>query len=460
MGVKIVSRAKGPVVVGMSPDSTPQRGQVCFTDVEMIFERPGGVAFSSNRGLYLNNVYVKNAAKVARHPDGAELAGNPNGWVRVGEYAHGPRLPIFSGRYQLVPAVYIDGVRRTEDWVAGVERGQPPPATLQWRHLWDADHPNWQSPGAVNVKAAPYFAKGDGKTDDTEAIQRAVDGNGIVLLPKGRYRLTKTLRLRPETKLVGVGQHLSLLMVIGPSDGLRGCRAPACRRSRPRRAAARCSIRSGIFVAKEAPGAYALDWRCGPQSVLRTVTFQFSAAVPGVKPPVRNTPLVKVSGAGRWYNFYAEFSSDLGPGYRHLLVENTAGPLAFYQCNAEHARGEANMEIRNARHVSIYGLKGEGNFRDSVGARFRPRAGVRLRRQRGGVREDVAVSLRAHAEFPGGQCGGPAAAAGQGIGRLLGRPRRGSYAVEHDRGRRDAHRAARPARALPARESGAIMAVL
>jgi hypothetical protein len=44
------------------------------------------------------------------------------------------------------------------------------------------------------------------------------------------------------------------------------------------------------------------------------------------------------------------------------MVDGTSQPLSIYQCNPEHARGAANMEIRNARYVTIYGLKGEGNY--------------------------------------------------------------------------------------------------
>ena len=43
----------------------------------------------------------------------------------------------------------------------------------------------------VNVKEEPYNAKGDGKEDDTEAIQRALndhpDGDYIIYLPHGIY---------------------------------------------------------------------------------------------------------------------------------------------------------------------------------------------------------------------------------------------------------------------------------
>ena len=51
--------------------------------------------------------------------------------------------------------------------------------------------------GVVNVKDAPYNAKGDGVTDDTTAIQKALskyaNGNKIIYLPKGTYLVSDKL---------------------------------------------------------------------------------------------------------------------------------------------------------------------------------------------------------------------------------------------------------------------------
>ncbi|MDB4947003.1 MAG: S-layer protein [Labilithrix sp.] len=72
----------------------------------------------------------------------------------------------------------------------------------------------------LDVRAAPYGAKGDGKTDDTAAFQRALDAassfpatggyrpttpghGGLVFAPAGEYLIAGTLRIPPYVSLVG-----------------------------------------------------------------------------------------------------------------------------------------------------------------------------------------------------------------------------------------------------------------
>ncbi|HCY41919.1 MAG TPA: gluconolaconase [Prolixibacteraceae bacterium] len=54
----------------------------------------------------------------------------------------------------------------------------------------------------VNIKE--LGAKGDGETDDTQVFQDAISKYEAIYVPQGWYRLTKTLKMKPGTKLIGL----------------------------------------------------------------------------------------------------------------------------------------------------------------------------------------------------------------------------------------------------------------
>lgn len=362
VGLKIVSRAKGPLIKGISKGGGA-RGQICITDGRIEFEKTGGIAISAVRSLYLNNVYIKGASKAVANPDKSIVAGNENGWMRILEYAHGGK-EYRRKIYKYKAPVYIDG-KRKDHGIAKTRMKEMPPANLQSRHLWEKNFPDWESDGVANAKAPPYNAKGDGHTDDSEALQHAVLENEIVFLPKGYYCVTKPIRLRPDTKLIGAGRHLSIIMVRNDFNSAKGPE-PLLQTGNDKNAETVLAS-FGIYVPHTVKNAYALKWECGGDSLLRAVNFMTGPPLQGYgrpgKPEQKNYPLVLVTGngGGRWFNFFQESYRGHGPKYRHLEINAIKGPFAIYQCNPEHARGEANMEIRRSKNISIYGLKSEGN---------------------------------------------------------------------------------------------------
>lgn len=72
---------------------------------------------------------------------------------------------------------------------------------------------------AVNVKAAPYNAKGDGVTDDTAAIQAALDSGKPVFIPAGTYRHTGLTVTNPVV-ITGAGRRATTLRVSGINSNL------------------------------------------------------------------------------------------------------------------------------------------------------------------------------------------------------------------------------------------------
>src|SRR6185312_1413534 len=69
-------------------------------------------------------------------------------------------------------------------------------------------------PAAITVKAVA-----DGKADDTAAIQSAIDAaaksgaGGIVWLPAGRYRISRSLLIPPAVRVFGVGATRPVLVL-------------------------------------------------------------------------------------------------------------------------------------------------------------------------------------------------------------------------------------------------------
>lgn len=57
--------------------------------------------------------------------------------------------------------------------------------------------------GIVNVK--DWGAKGDGTTDDTTAIQAALNNRGLVYFPEGTYKISSAVKLRSNTIIEGNG---------------------------------------------------------------------------------------------------------------------------------------------------------------------------------------------------------------------------------------------------------------
>jgi len=84
--------------------------------------------------------------------------------------------------------------------------------------------PPSQPDASAEQTVRDFGAAGDGKADDTSAIQKAVDaGIGLVRFPPGKYRLTRTIEIDLDT--VGytaiAGDSAAQLIMAGPGPALR-----------------------------------------------------------------------------------------------------------------------------------------------------------------------------------------------------------------------------------------------
>lgn len=63
------------------------------------------------------------------------------------------------------------------------------------------------------VSVATYGARGDGATDDTEALQKAIDSEDILYFPQGIYKITDTLKLKKDTTLYGISPITTQIVI-------------------------------------------------------------------------------------------------------------------------------------------------------------------------------------------------------------------------------------------------------
>jgi sugar lactone lactonase YvrE len=101
-------------------------------------------------------------------------------------------------------------------------KGAKPGPKFDQRSLAIRDLPTHE--GWANVRA--LGAKGDGVTDDTEAIRHAIHDHRTIFFPAGRYLVSDTITLRPDTVLIGLHPSTTQLLLAENTAGFVGPGAP------------------------------------------------------------------------------------------------------------------------------------------------------------------------------------------------------------------------------------------
>jgi sugar lactone lactonase YvrE len=115
-------------------------------------------------------------------------------------------------------------------------------------------------------------AKGDGISDDTAAIQKAIDTQKTIYVPMGRYVVSDTLHLRPDTVLIGLHPSASQFDLLDRTPAFQGPGAPKALLEAP---AGGHTIVSGIGLSTGGinPRAVGALWMAGPDSLMDDVRF-------------------------------------------------------------------------------------------------------------------------------------------------------------------------------------------
>jgi hypothetical protein len=200
------------------------------------------------------------------------------------------------------------------------------------------------SPEWVNVHA--LGVKGDGMSDDTAALQRAINTHRVLYLPGGHYVVQDTLTLKPDTVLIGLHPTLTQIDLLDETLGYQGVGAPKAVLLAPQGGE---NILSGIgvFAGGINPRAVAVLWKAGERSLINDVRFLGGHGSGGN--PYNNNHTADSDLRKRWDGQYPSlWVADGGGGtfaniwtpntfaQSGFLVSNTKTPGHVYELSIEH----------------------------------------------------------------------------------------------------------------------------
>ncbi|WP_172838145.1 glycosyl hydrolase family 28-related protein [Terriglobus roseus] len=214
-------------------------------------------------------------------------------------------------------------------------------------------------------------ATGDGGTDDTAALQHAIDSHRVLYFPTGMYRLRGTLHTKPDTVLVGLNPATAVLMVQDNDANFIGAEAAVPLLETAQNGHEIVSG-LGVFTGDIAPRAAGVVWRSGPRSLMHDVNFPAGLrARPVIAPklvrstvPIAQRPDMRASqypslwvrdgGGGLFRDVWtADTTARSG-----LLVEHTQTPSIAYQISCEHHM-QNEVQFHDAANWTVYALQTE-----------------------------------------------------------------------------------------------------
>ena len=217
-------------------------------------------------------------------------------------------------------------------------------------------------------------AKGDGETDDTKVIQDAIDRYPTIYVPQGWYRISNTLRLRPNTALIGLNPIATQFQLADNTRAFGGFGDPVALLESSRGGN---NIVTGIGLSTGAsnPRAVGCKWMAGADSYLNDVKFiggHGSISRPGTP----RTQLYQQQDKDWDTQYWSLWVTDNGGGtFKDIwsastyatagtYISNTSTPGRIYAMSIEHhVRNE--IRFNKVSNWKVYALQLEEESRES-----------------------------------------------------------------------------------------------
>ncbi|WP_223799717.1 glycosyl hydrolase family 28-related protein [Sphingomonas nostoxanthinifaciens] len=327
-----------------------------------------GVVISNEDNAYtqigFENALATGMPTFARFRDSGKTIAGAGPSYRVKDFSYGLTLP----------GLGAPGTYQTNIDAAGIA-AMPAPAARAIRPL---------PPSREWVSVRTLGAKGDNTADDTAALQHAIDTHRVLYFPAGRYVVTDTLKLRPDSVLIGLHPDMTQIVLPDGTPAFQGIGAPRALIATAKGGAAIVSG-LGLFTGGINPRATALLWKAGAESLLEDVKFQGghgTALADGTRfDPYNDTHSADQDQRKRWSGQYPSlWVTDGGGGTFSNLwtpdtyaqtgfrVSDTTTPGHVYEVSSEHhVVTEFGLErIANWEFLSPQTEEESGESQDTV----------------------------------------------------------------------------------------------
>jgi len=294
-----------------------------------------GVVISNERSVYtqvgFENAIATNTPVFARFRDSGKTLAGKGKTYRVTAFNHGLTVPALGQMGETRTNLQAEALAALTKPRAPAIRALPP--TTDW----------------ANARA--LGAKGDNVTDDTAAIQKAIDTHRVIYFPTGFYRVTDTLKLKSDTVLIGLHPSLTQIVLPDRTPAYQGVGGPKAL-VESARGGDNIVFGLGLYTDGANPRATALLWTAGETSLVADVKFQGGHGTnlyDGSRyNPYNGNATSDPDPAKRWGGQYPSlwvtngggtFSNVWSPStyaYSGIYVSDTKTPGHVYQASVEH----------------------------------------------------------------------------------------------------------------------------
>ncbi len=225
--------------------------------------------------------------------------------------------------------------------------------------------------------------KGDGVTDETAALQRAVNEHPVLYIPSGHYVVSDTITLRPDSVLIGLHPNETQFDILDSTPAFQGPGAPKPLLLAPRGAR---NIVSGLGLYTGGINSRAVGamWLAGKDSLMDDVRFLGGHGTRGPNGKLEHAYNGNLSGdpdpRRRWDSQYPSLWITHGGGgtfaniwtpstfaQNGLYISDTTTPGRVYELSSEH-HVRTEVKLDQVENWELYALQTEGERGESESA--------------------------------------------------------------------------------------------